>query len=111
MGRRVFEAASRNLPVVVLLFIPVLFRLPHIYHWAEPGVVAADPILSLKAGYLNVPFFIGRAVLYFLVWLFCTFMLNRYSAAQDRNGTSPVSCRAIRSRCASSPRPDCWPTR
>ena len=103
MGRRVFEAASRNLPVVVLLFIPVLFRLPHIYHWAEPGVVAADPILSQKAGYLNVPFFIGRAVLYFLVWLFCTFMLNRYSAAQDRNESGVVPGDTKQVRVVSAP--------
>ena len=54
MGRRVFEAASRNLPVVVLIFIPLLFRLPGVYHWAEPGVTAGDVILQKKAGYLNV---------------------------------------------------------
>src|SRR4051812_1482949 len=35
IGRRIFEAASRNLPVVVLLFIPLLFRLPGVYHWAD----------------------------------------------------------------------------
>ena len=28
LGRRVFEAASRNLPLVILFFIPLLFRLP-----------------------------------------------------------------------------------
>ena len=77
IGRRVFEAASRNLPVVALLFIPLLFRLPAVYHWAEPGAFDHDEILQMKAGYLNVPFFIGRAVLYFAVWLFCMFMLNR----------------------------------
>src|SRR4029453_14671847 len=42
MGRRVFEAASRNLPVVVLIFIPLLFRLPGVYPWAEPGVRAGE---------------------------------------------------------------------
>src|SRR3990170_4747187 len=84
IGRRVFEAASRNLPVVALLFVPLLFRLPAVYHWAAPGAADHDAILQMKAGYLNVPFFIGRAVLYFAVWLFCMFMLDRYSAAQDR---------------------------
>src|SRR3954471_4252054 len=68
MGRRIFEAASRNLPFVAVLFVPILFRLPAIYHWAAPGVIESDPILIKKAGYLNVPFFMGRAVFYFLIW-------------------------------------------
>ena len=54
--------------MVALFFVPLLFRLPDIYHWAAPGVTATDPILLKKAGYLNVPFFIGRAVLYFAIW-------------------------------------------
>jgi hypothetical protein len=98
MGRRVFEAASRNLPVVALLFVPLLFRLPAVYHWAEPGAADHDAILQMKSAYLNVPFFIGRAVLYFAVWLFCMFMLNRYSAAQDRGeaGVHPGDTRPAR---------------
>jgi hypothetical protein len=52
----------------------------------------------MKSAYLNVPFFIGRAVLYFAVWLFCMFMLNRYSAAQDRGeaGVHPGDTRPAR---------------
>src|SRR3990170_3605235 len=60
VGRRVFEAASRNLPYVVLLFVPLLFGLPRLFVWARPEAVAADHILQNKAPYLNVPFFIGR---------------------------------------------------
>jgi hypothetical protein len=98
LGRRVFEAASRNLPIVVLIFIPLLFRLPGVYHWAEPGVTAGDVILQKKAGYLNVPFFIGRAVMYFCIWMLCSFLLNKYSAAQDRGetGIDPADTRHAR---------------
>jgi hypothetical protein len=98
LGRRVFEAASRNLPIVILIFIPLLFHLPGIYHWAEPGVTAGDVILQKKAGYLNVPFFIGRAAFYFAVWMLCTFLLNKYSAAQDRGeaGIDPADTRQAR---------------
>jgi hypothetical protein len=103
MGRRVFEAATRNLPVVVLFFVPLLFRLPDIYHWAAPGVTASDPILLKKAGYLNVPFFIGRAVLYFASWLLCTYLLNRYSAAQDRNESGVVPGDTKQVRVVSAP--------
>src|SRR4029453_14151740 len=103
MGRRVFEAASRNLPVVVLIFIPLLFRLGGVYHWAEPGVTAGDVILQKKAGYLNIGFFIGRAALYFVVWMFCMFTLNKYSAAQDRNEAGVVPGDTIRVRTIAAP--------
>jgi hypothetical protein len=98
IGRRIFEAASRNLPVVMLFFLPLLFRMPSVYHWAAPGAAAHDEILRQKAGYLNVPFFIGRAVFYFLTWMLCTFMLNKYSAAQERGeaGMDPADTRQAR---------------
>jgi len=98
VGRRIFEAASRNLPVVMVFFLPLLFRMPSVYHWAAPDVMAHDEILRQKAGYLNVPFFIGRAVFYFLVWMLCTFLLNKYSAAQERGeaGIDPADTRQAR---------------
>ena len=98
IGRRIFEAASRNLPVVMLFFLPLLFRMPSVYHWAAPDAAAHDEILQQKAGYLNVPFFIGRAVFYFLTWMLCTFMLNKYSAAQERGeaGMDPADTRQAR---------------
>ena len=37
VGRRVFEAASRNLPFVALMFMPMLLGLPRLYQWARPG--------------------------------------------------------------------------
>ena len=36
IGRRVFEAASRTLPIVALLFVPILFGLPRVFEWAHP---------------------------------------------------------------------------
>ena len=55
VGRRVFEAASRTLPVVDRCSSSrSLFRLPQLYHWARPEAVASDAILQQKAGYLNV---------------------------------------------------------
>ncbi len=38
VSRRVFEAATRTLPIVALLFIPVVFGLPTLFMWARPDV-------------------------------------------------------------------------
>ena len=67
--RRVLESATRTLPVLVFLFVPLLFGLHELYIWARPEVVMADEILQRKSVYLNIPFFIVRAALYFSVWL------------------------------------------
>ncbi len=98
VGRRVFEAASRNLPFVALMFIPILFGLPRLYEWARPEAVQADHILQMKAPYLNVPFFIARAVLYFALWIGGAWLLNAWSAAQDRGevATTPADSRRFR---------------
>jgi hypothetical protein len=81
--RRIFEAASRTLPLMALLFVPVALGLPHLYEWAHPEAVARDEILQHKAPYLNVPFFITRAVIYFLVWSAIALALSRWSRLQD----------------------------
>ena len=84
VGRRVFEAGSGTLPLMALLFVPILFAMPTLFLWARPEVVAGDRILQAKEPYLNVPFFMVRAVIYFVFWLGCTWLLNKWSAAQDR---------------------------
>ena len=67
--RRVLEAATRTLPVLALLFVPLAFGLGHIYSWTDTATVMHDEVLHKKAVYLNVPFFLARAVLYFVIWI------------------------------------------
>jgi hypothetical protein len=81
--RRVLESATRTLPLLTVLFLPLLFGLSHLYEWAQPEHVAHDAILQHKAIYLNVPFFVARAVIYFAVWLALALFLNRWSLEQD----------------------------
>jgi hypothetical protein len=83
--RRIFGAASRVLPVLTLLYLPLLFGLHDLYEWTHHEVVEADPILSGKARYLNTPFFVARTVLYFAVWNTIAYFLNRWSLEQDRS--------------------------
>ncbi len=81
--RRILEAGSRTLPLMALLFVPLALGIPHLYHWAHADAVAHDAILRQKALYLNVPFFLVRAVLYFAIWITITRFLNRWSLEQD----------------------------
>ena len=92
--RRIFEAGAATLPLMALLFVPLLFGLPQLYVWARPEAVAGDAVLQHKATYLNVPFFIGRATVYLVVWVALVFVLRRLSAAQDRKG-DPLAFRPL----------------
>lgn len=75
--RRVVEAGAADIWVMAILFVPLLFGLSTLYTWARPADVAANPTLQLQSWYLNLPFFIGRAGLYFIIWLLLAFFTNR----------------------------------
>jgi hypothetical protein len=81
--RRSLEAAARTLPLIALLFVPVLIGLPALYPWAQAEHVAGDAVLQHKAGYLNVPFFVARALFYLGAWAALGFFLARWSQQQD----------------------------
>jgi hypothetical protein len=93
--RRIFEAGASTLPLMAVLFLPVLFGLPQLYAWARPDQVAADPVLLHKSPYLNVPFFIARAVVYLLVWAGAAMLLRRLSAAQDEQADTWLAVRRL----------------
>ncbi len=82
--RRLLEAGTRTLPLMAVLFVPLLFGLPDLYVWARPAEVASDPILQHKSLYLNIPFFLIRTAGYFAIWIGVTYFLNKWSVEQDR---------------------------
>lgn len=88
--RRILEAGAGSIWIMAILFIPLLFALSMLFPWARPDVMAAQPVLQSKSFYLNVPFFIIRAVIYFAVWILLALYGNRVSArlAESGNGES-----------------------
>ncbi|MCE7984382.1 MAG: hypothetical protein DYG89_24680 [Caldilinea sp. CFX5] len=84
--RRPMEAGALTLPLLAILFVPLLFGLRTLYPWAQPAVVAADELLQHKQPYLNIPFFLVRAVIYFMAWCGLAFWLRRGSIRLDQTG-------------------------
>ena len=83
--RRVLEAATRTLPLMLLLFVPIVIGTHWIYPWTNPEKMAKSPVLLEKSrGYLNLQFFIVRAAIYFAIWMVVAYFLNRWSLEQDR---------------------------
>jgi hypothetical protein len=94
--RRLLEAATRVLPLLLLLFLPILFGLAENYPWARPEGTEEIP----QPDYLNVPFFLIRTAIYFAVWLIMVWLLNHWSAENDRTD-DPAP--ALRSQHLSGP--------
>jgi len=82
--RRVLEAATRTLPLMLILFLPIIFGAHWIYPWTHPEEMAKNAALVEKAKYLNLTFFTVRAAIYFAIWLTLAFFLNRWSLLQDK---------------------------
>lgn len=97
--RRLCEAGGRTLPFMALLLVPVLLGMKSLYVWARPEALH-DANIQSKALYLNVPFFIGRAIFYFAIWYWYARVLSKWSAEQDRTGDERL---AKRMRSVSAP--------
>jgi hypothetical protein len=94
--RRIGETTFAMLPVMAVLFVPVFFGLRDLYSWTLPGAAEHDALLQWKAPYLNVPFFLIRAALYFVIWSFIAIAYYRGSRGQDTTGSPAVSARLRR---------------
>ena len=83
--RRLLENLTRPLPLIAVLFIPVVLNLARLYPWADPATVSADPELTRKAVWLNPTFFTVRAAAYLACWAVVAGLLSRLSWRQDRS--------------------------
>jgi hypothetical protein len=83
VSRRVFEAATRTLPLVAVFFIPIAIGMRTLYEWARPENVRHNALLQHREGYMNPAMFVVRAVIYFAVWLTFSYYLNRWSVEED----------------------------
>jgi hypothetical protein len=96
--RRILGAAMRTLPLLALLFIPVLFGIRRLYVWAQPLGNIADKHLrehleQITQTYLTVNGFVVRAVFYFAIWNLLSFLLSKWSKQTDRPGAPDHSSR------------------
>jgi hypothetical protein len=81
--RPAWIAATRLLPLVAILFIPILLGMARLYPWVEaPGA------------YLNVPFFVARSIAYLAIWV----ALSAAFLRADRANVDPASGGSVRAR-------------
>lgn len=95
--RRLAELTAGTLPVLTILFLPLLIPtltgMAGVWEWTNAAVMQQDELLRGKQAYLNVPFFIVRCAIYFAVWTLLARYFFRQSVAQDASGDPRLTLR------------------
>jgi hypothetical protein len=89
LGRRIFEAAVRCIPLLAILFLPILLGAKQLYAWMTMNP-AYDKILSEKVWWLNYHGWTIRAIIYFVIWIALAFFLTRLSWQQDESDSPNI---------------------
>jgi hypothetical protein len=101
--RRILGAAMRTLPLLAILFIPMIVAVGQhrIYPWAMPLESIQDQHIRehlekhsfIKESYLNFSGFFIRAIIYFAIWNALSFLLSKWSKETDHAGAPDNSGR------------------
>jgi hypothetical protein len=94
--RRVVEFFAAVIPLLALLVIPLLLNVGELFHWSHADAVAEDKILTAKAPYLNVTFFIIRVFVLIGLWSLFYFFFIRNSKKQDTSKDQKLTTINIR---------------
>jgi hypothetical protein len=91
--RRLFENLAGLAPWLLAFAVPFFVVLAWLYDWNDAAKYASDPMWRAKRGWLNVPFFIARALVYLATWSGLWWFLSRRSTEQDQSGDPALSRR------------------
>jgi hypothetical protein len=82
--RRPLEAASRNIWLVLLMFVPIILGMKTLYRaWLDPAQLKAAPLSDYQQHYLTHGGFLFRAAIYFTIWIVLMWCFNLWSKQQD----------------------------
>jgi hypothetical protein len=82
---RLLEAGMMTLPWCGVLFLPLFLGLSHIFPWVHPVGEELQRLVRAKDAYLNVPFYVVRFFIYFVVLGALAAWFRRLSLRRDAN--------------------------
>ncbi len=85
--RRTLEAATRTLPLIFLLFIPLAIGVytRTFYDWTH--LPLTDHVMEQRGVFMTPWAWILRSLIYFSLWGVMVYLLNKWSAMQDKTTT------------------------
>ena len=95
--RRLAEFVAATLPLLAVLFLPLLVPaitgMEGVWEWTNKEAVARNALLQHKQPYLNVPFFIVRVAICFILWTWLARFYLKCSVEQDTSGDPNLTLR------------------
>jgi hypothetical protein len=108
--RRLLESIPATVLVLAVLFLPVALGMRQLFPWVDPSAATHAPLQPWAHGeqklaihlwehrhpWMNVPFFLIRAGLYFLIWIGVATLLRSWSIRQDQSGDPQLTLKMRR---------------
>jgi hypothetical protein len=83
VANRFFEAGMMTIPFCGLLFLPIFLGMPHLYSWMHPATPELRHLVAEKSLFLNVPFYVARNILSFVLIGGMAFYMRGLGRRQD----------------------------
>jgi hypothetical protein len=108
--RRLLESLPATVLVLAVLFLPVALGMRQLFPWVDPAAATHAPLQPWAHGeqklaihlwehrhpWMNVPFFLVRAGLYFVIWIAVATLLRGWSLKQDQSGDPALTLKMRR---------------
>jgi hypothetical protein len=88
IGRRFWEAATRTLPLMFLLWLPIVFGMKTLFPWVTMSAESLVP--DREKFWLNPTLFVIRGIIYFVLWWLWAWRLNRWSRVEEEGLSTPL---------------------
>ncbi len=101
--RRPLEAASRNIWLMFVMFIPIAVQMKYLYSgngteygWLNAPKTGEHALTGWQQGYLTTTGWFVRAAIYFAIWFLLTYLFNTWSKQQDENPANFAAMRRLK---------------
>jgi hypothetical protein len=90
LGRRFWEAGATTLPLMFLLWLPLVFGMRTLYPWTA-GYEHPSALQAQRAHlWLNPTGFVVRGLIYFALWGFLAWRMRRWSHVEESGLATPA---------------------
>ncbi|MGZ3773346.1 MAG: molybdopterin oxidoreductase [Pseudobdellovibrionaceae bacterium] len=84
--RRFAEATTSFIPAILIGGLILLLGFKYLYPWANPQIIAENPVVASKTGYLNSGFFVVRLFIFAVGAMLFRHVMVGNSLKQDQTG-------------------------
>jgi hypothetical protein len=87
-SRSILAAGTGTILLLAFLFLPIVAGLPELFVWTREGATTTNFAGMIRQTYLAVPFFLLRAILYFVAWIAVARRVARPSTTSNAADTT-----------------------